>query len=183
MANKLQQTLLPIKLEASEERLSSLAGLVVVEEMAQALGVWEMIDEQFPKPGTRGYKASEFIKPLVCMLSAGGRSLEHVRELRAEQEVLSKFGLKRRPDAGTTGDWLRRQGAKGGIAAVCRINKKLISEYLANQGEELTLDVDATIIEADKQQAQWTYKKIRGYQPMMDLCQRGVRTSRVSRGE
>lgn len=167
MANKLQQTLLPIKLEASEERLSSLAGLVVLEEMAQALGLWEMIDERFPAPGTRGYKASEVIKPLVWMLTAGGRSLEHVRELRAEQEVLSKFGLKRLPDAGTIGDWLRRQGAKGGITAVARINKRLISQYLTKQGEELRLDVDATIIEADKQQAHWTYKKIRGYQPMM----------------
>jgi hypothetical protein len=167
MANKLQQTLLPIKLEASQEKLSSLAGLVILEEMAQALGLWEMIDQQFPSPGTRGYKASEFIKPLVWMLSAGGRSLEHVRELRAEQEVLSKLGLKKVPDAGTIGDWLRRQGARGGTDALARINKMLISEYVANQGEELTLDVDATIIEADKQQAQWTYKKIRGYQPMM----------------
>ena len=34
MTKKLQQTLLPIKLEQSEEKLTSLAGLVVVEELA-----------------------------------------------------------------------------------------------------------------------------------------------------
>jgi len=34
--SKLQQTLLPIKLEASQERLTSLAGLMVVEELGQA---------------------------------------------------------------------------------------------------------------------------------------------------
>ena len=43
----------------------------------------------------------------------------------------------------------------------------MIAQYLAKQGEELTLDPDATIIEADTQEAQWTYKKTRGYQPMM----------------
>jgi hypothetical protein len=31
--NKLQQTLLPIKLEQSEERLTGLAGLITVEEL------------------------------------------------------------------------------------------------------------------------------------------------------
>jgi hypothetical protein len=168
MTNKVQQTLLPIKLEQSEEKLTSLAGLIVFEEMARAKGLWEMVDEQFLAPGSgRGYKPSEFIKPLVWMLSAGGRSLEHTRELRAEQEVLSKLGLKRVPDAGTTGDWLRRQGSKGGTQVVERIDEQMISQYLGNQGEEITLDVDATIIEADKRDAQWTYKKTRGYQPMM----------------
>jgi len=38
--NKVQQTLLPIKLEQREERLTSLAGLVVVEELATGAGVW-----------------------------------------------------------------------------------------------------------------------------------------------
>lgn len=183
MTNKVQQTLLPIKLEQSEEKLTSLAGLLVFEEMAQAKGLWKMVDEQFLTPGSgRGYKPSEFIKPLVWMLTAGGRSLEHMRELKAEQEVLSKLGLKRVPDAGTTGDWLRRQGSKGGTQVVDRINEQMISQYLGNQGEEITLDVDATIIEADKREAQWTYKKIRGYQPMMAYVNE-VCAQRVPRGE
>lgn len=38
--NKLQQTLLSIKLEASAERLTSLAGLLVVEELGRAKGLW-----------------------------------------------------------------------------------------------------------------------------------------------
>jgi len=168
MGKKLQQTLLPIKLEHSEEKLTSLAGLIVLEEWAQAKGLWESVDEEFIGPGSgRGYKASELVRPLVWMLTAGGRSLEDVRELRAEQEVLSRYGMERVPDAGTTGDWLRRQGRRGGTQAAERINQKLMAKYLAKQSEELTLDPDATIIEANKQEAQWTYKKIRGYQPMM----------------
>ena len=50
--NKVQQTLLPIKLEQSEERLTSLAGLVVVEELARAKGLWRRVDELFPGPGS-----------------------------------------------------------------------------------------------------------------------------------
>jgi hypothetical protein len=168
MTQKVQQTLLGIKLERSEEKLTSLAGLVVMEEMARARGLWEMVDKEFEAPGSgRGYKASEVIKPLVWLLSAGGRSLEHLRELREEQEVLSKLGLERIPDGGTTGDWLRRHGARGGAEAASRVNEEMISEYLDRQDEEITLDVDATIIEAEKREAQWTYKKTRGYQPMM----------------
>ena len=48
------------------------------------------------------------------MLHAGGRRLEDLRELRAEQEVLEELGLEAVPDAGTVGDWLRRQGREGG---------------------------------------------------------------------
>ena len=102
--NKLQQTLLPIKLEKSEERLTSLAGLIVVEELARAKGLWRRVDELFPKPGSgRGYRASAYVKPLVWVLQAGGRRLEDVRGLRAEHEVLRRLGLDELPsaDAGT----------------------------------------------------------------------------------
>ncbi|HVB29497.1 MAG TPA: hypothetical protein VNG91_06790 [Terriglobia bacterium] len=58
--NKLQQTLLPIKLEAVEERLTSLAGLMGVAELARARGLWRRVDELLPPPGSgRGYRASE----------------------------------------------------------------------------------------------------------------------------
>ena len=69
---KVQQSILPIKLEASKERLTSLAGLVLVEELARAKGLWRRVDELFPAPGSgRGYQASEYVRPLVWMLHAG----------------------------------------------------------------------------------------------------------------
>jgi len=165
--NKLQQTLLPIKLEQSEERLTSLAGLILVEELAQAKGLWRRVDELFPKPGSgRGYRASAYVKPLVWMLQAGGRRLEDVRELRAEQEVLRRLGLEELPSADALGDWLRRMGS-GGVEALGQLNRELVASSLAAGPDELTLDVDATIIEAQKQEAQWTYTKVKGYQPLL----------------
>jgi hypothetical protein len=45
MEASLPQLILPIKLERSSERLTSLGGLVVLEELARAVGLWE---GQFP---------------------------------------------------------------------------------------------------------------------------------------
>src|SRR6516164_4882388 len=77
MQESLPQLILPIKLERSPERLTSLGGLVVLEELARAAGVWEKVDRRVegPKSG-RGYQPHEFVQPLVWMLHAGGRRLE-----------------------------------------------------------------------------------------------------------
>jgi hypothetical protein len=166
--SKLQQRLLPIKLELSGERLTSMTGLVLVEELGQAKGVWRRVDELFGPPGSgRGYQASEYVRTLVWLLHAGGRRLEDVRELRAEQAVLKQLGLRRLPSSDALGDWLRRQGDGAGVAAVQQLNEELLQSYLGSLGEELTLDPDATIIEAEKREAEWTYKKVKGYQPQL----------------
>jgi hypothetical protein len=167
METSLPQLILPIKMEKSEEHLTSLGGLVVLEEMAQALKVWKRVDEHLKGPGSgRGYRPSAFVQPLVWMLHAGGRRLEDLRELRAEQEVLKELGLRAVPDAGTVGDWLRRQGERGG-ASLEQVNREVIQSALEQEGEEPILDVDATEIEADKEEAQWTYNHVKGYMPLV----------------
>jgi hypothetical protein len=167
MEASLPQLILPIKLEKSEEGLTSLGGLVVLEEMARALGVWQRVDAHLKGPGSgAGYRPSEFVQPLVWMLHAGGRRLEDLRELRAEQEVLKELGLGAVPDAGTVGDWLRRQG-EDGAAGLERVNPELIPRALEQEGEELALDVDATEVEAEKQEAKWTYNHVQGYMPLL----------------
>ena len=44
----------------------------------------------------------------------------------------------------------------------------------------MTLDVDATEIEAEKQEAQWTYHHVQGLHAAGGVCGRGVRGARVS---
>jgi hypothetical protein len=100
------------------------------------------------------------------MLHAGGRRLEDVRELRAEHGVLRQLGLEELPSADALGDWLRRMGRRG-VEALGPVNRELVASVLAAGREELTLDVDATIIEAEKQEAEWTYAKVKGYQPLV----------------
>jgi len=166
MERSLAQLILPIKIENSSERLTSLGGLVV-EELARGVGLWEGADRALegPKSG-RGYQPRQFVRALVWMLHAEGRRLEDLRELRAEQEVLKELGLEAMPEAGTVGDWLRRQG-EAGAEAMQQANQKVIAGCLAAEWEELILDVDATEIEAEKQEAAWTYHHVQGYMPML----------------
>jgi Transposase DDE domain group 1 len=167
MERSLAQLILPIKIENSSERLTSLGGLVVLEELARGVGLWEEVDRvlEGPKSG-RGYEPRKFVRALVWLLHAGGKRLEDLRELRAEQEVLKELGLETVPDAGTIGDWLRRQG-QAGAEAMQQVNQKLIESCLGQESEELILDVDATEIEAEKQEAAWTYHHVQGYMPLL----------------
>jgi Transposase DDE domain group 1 len=171
MEASLPQLILPIKLEKSRERLTSLSGLLVLEELARALGVWEEVDGvlEGPKSG-RGYGPREFVQALVWMLHGGGRRLEDLRELGAEREVLEELGLEAVPDAGTVGDWLRRQG-KRGVEGIDRVSRRLARRALESEAGEVTLDVDATQIEAEKQEAAWTYHKVKGYMPLLGYAQ------------
>jgi len=167
MEQSLPQLILPIKLERSSERLTSLGGLVVLEELARAVGGWEEVERvlEGPKSG-RGYRPREFVQALVWMLHAGGRRLEDLRELGAEQEVLGELGLEGVPDAGTVGDWLRRQG-RAGAEAIQQVSRRLVEACLRSEPEEVILDVEATQIEAEKQEAQWTYNHVQGYMPWL----------------
>ena len=77
----------------------------------RTVGLWEEMDRRMKGPPSgRGYEPHAFVQGAVWMLHAGGRRLEDLRELRAEQEVLRAMGLEVAPEAETVGGWLRRQG-------------------------------------------------------------------------
>ena len=67
------------------------------------------------------------------------------------------------------GDWLRRVGKDGrGLKGLARVNKHEVAEVLWRDNRaEYTLDADAPVIEAGKEEAKWTYKKQKGYQPLV----------------
>ncbi len=54
-----------------------------------------------------------------------------------------------------------------GVEALGQVNRELVADTLEGAPGELTLDVDASIIAAGKQEAEWTYAKVKGYQPML----------------
>ncbi len=48
------------------------------------------------------------------------------------------------------------------------VNEEVAGEILLKDEEEqYTLDADATVIETEKKDAQWTYKKVKGYQSIL----------------
>ena len=158
----LPEEVFPFDLERTDEPLVARGGLVVPHQMAKALGLPGKIDQELPAPGSgRGLPPSAYVVPLLLMLHGGGRAMEDLRELRAEASLQKLLHIKRIPASCTVGDWLRRMGKDGrGLAGLEKVNGHLVEQVLVRKAtEEYTLDLDGTIIEAEKEAAQWTYQK------------------------
>jgi hypothetical protein len=173
MKKKLRQGVLPFRIVQSDEPLVARGGLVLPYEMAKAMKLPEVIDRELPAPGSGHPPAadgpSKFVIPLVLMLHGGGKKLEDLREIKGEVALKELVGMKEMPASSTIGDWLRRMGQDArGLPGLARVEKHGVAEVLRRDTRtEYTLDVDATVIEAEKEAAQWTYKKEKGYQPLL----------------
>lgn len=165
----IRQGILPFKLEKTEAELTSRSGLAVCAEVWRALGVEADIGRMFPAPGSnRGYAAWSYVEPLLLMLTGGGRHIEDLREIRDDKALRRVLGLEKMPSLSTFGDWLWRQGQGEGIDSMEEVNRRLARKILSRDRKGFyTLDVDATVIEADKREAKWTYKHVKGYQPIL----------------
>jgi len=135
-------------------------------EMAKALRLPQVVDREMPAPGSgHSYRPWQFVMSLVLMLHGGGRKLADMREIEAEASLRGLLDMERLPARSTLGDWLRRMGeGKAGLSGLGRVNRHLVSQVLERDSRtEYTLDADATVIEAEKAEARWTYKKEKGY--------------------
>ena len=169
----IRQTIFGFKLEKTEEELTAQGGLSLLAEYNHGMGLKKLVDRYLPVAGSnRGYAPSVFADTLVLMLQGGGRSLEDTRELNRESALLGLLGREDIPDPATLGDWLRRMGdpATGGKGlaglGVVRdeINRRILRRDVR---KEYTLDADATFVEGEKRDAQWSYLKAKGYMPML----------------
>jgi len=165
----LQQGILPFKLERTDELITPRSGLVLFAELVRRFQVERRVERHFPRPGSnRGYEAWSYVEPLLLMLEGGGRHVEDLREIQEDAALRSLVGLKKMPSVSTFGDWLARAGAQGGTEAMRLVNEEVAGRIFTRLAEpDYTLDVDTTVIESEKKEAAWTYKKVRGYQPML----------------
>jgi hypothetical protein len=173
----LAQGILPFKIEHTEELITPRSGLALFAEVIQTLKVEQKVRDAFPQPGSnRGYETWAYIEPLLLMLEGGGRHIEDLREIRDDRTLRRLVNLRRMPSLSTFGDWLVRQGGRGGVEAMGKVDEEVAEVILRRLATpEYTLDVDATVIEAEKKEAQWTYKKVKGYQPMLGfLAENGI---------
>lgn len=137
------------------------------------MGLRELADRHMPEPGSnRGYLPSAFVDSLVLMLQAGGRRIEDVRELRQEAPLLKLIGREEIPDPDTIGDWLRRMGDhrdnQAGLRGLGVVRDTINHRILRRDSiTDYTLDVDATQVEGEKQDAQFTYQGVKGYMPLL----------------
>ena len=160
--------ILSYKLETTNDLLSSRAGLLTVAQMMDSLRLDERIDHHFPAPrSNRGYQPSVFIKTLMLMQHEGSFRLDDVRHIQEDDALRTVLGIDQLPQATTLGDWLRRMGAQPQIRdAWVKVNQALLQSAL-HRCKQVTLDIDATEIVADKADAAWTYNKNKGFMPMV----------------
>jgi len=173
----MSQTVLSFKLEKTNDEISSQAGLALFGEFIDGLGLSGLLDRHLPGPGSAvGYQPSQFVVPLVLMLHGGGRSLEDLRQIRLDAGLRELLGLDKLPSSDATGDWLRRMGAGDGLAGLGRSNRDFSRRVLRSEKHtDYTLDIDASQVVAEKQEAKWTYKGERGYMPIVGhLAQNGL---------
>ena len=98
------QTVLPFKLDTTPDTLTAQAGLVLFGEYLHAMGVPGSFDRELPGPlNPVGYKFSAYGVSLVLMLQGGGRSLEDLRMLRADEGLRSLLNLTVMPSSDATG--------------------------------------------------------------------------------
>ena len=165
----IRQRILPFKLEITKDMITSHAGLSLFGEFVVGLGMLDEVDRQLPKPGSgAGYKASEYIYPILLTLNGGGRSLEDTREIRNDEGLRELLPLERFPSSDAIGDWLRRMSHNGGLTGLGKVNRMLMKRAMKKDDIKwYTLDIDATGIMSEKESAKMTYKGFKGYMPMV----------------
>jgi hypothetical protein len=173
----IRQTILPFKIEMTKDIITPHAGLALLGEFAVGLGLLQSVDRYLPKPGSgAGYQPSAYVFPLILMLNGGGRSLEDIRQIRADEGLREILPLERVPSSDALGDWLRNMGINGGLSGLEHVNRRLLKRGMKHDGiKGYTLDIDATGIEAEKQTATMTYKGFKGYMPIVGhLAENGL---------
>ena len=187
------RNVLPFKLQATAELLTANAGLAVFGEFARGVGVARWVEQYLPAPGSAiGYAAADYVTPLMLMLCGGGRSLEDLRQIYADDGLRLLLKLDHTPSTDAVGDWLRRMGqAKGqgmgaGLSGLGQVNQRIVAQRLrqmeraeraertvnagntrSSESTKHTLDIDASQIVAEKEAAKWTYKGEQGYMPIV----------------
>lgn len=136
-----------VQIAPSMQQLTAHAGLVLVRELAERLGLRQLLDQITVKERRRGYTPAQAILALCETLIVGGESLDDVELLRGDgaQEALRGHGL---PEATTLGRFLRRF-TLGHLGQLNRALDRLferVSPLLA-RGELVTLDLDSTYVE------------------------------------
>ncbi len=101
----LSQTLMPFKLDSTQDTLTAEAGLVLFGEYLHAMNLPGCLDRDLPGPAHRsGYPPAAYGVPLVLMLPGGGRSLEDMRMLRSDEGLRTVLNLAVIPSSDARGD-------------------------------------------------------------------------------
>jgi hypothetical protein len=150
--------------------LSNHAGIVLLRELAQRLGVAAQLDDQLQvKERARGYTEAESLLALVWSQILGGSCLSDLNVLRGDQGTQALLGLTSVIAPTTAGEFLRKFDL-GQITALRHELSVLAARVRPwQQSETVTLDFDPSIYEqcsTRKQGSRKAYNGQVGYAPL-----------------
>ena len=161
-------TILPYELARTSDSLTSRGGLVVVLEMMNHLKLEPVVNRFFSSSlSPRAYGSWRYIQTLMLIFHDELPSFDHVEQLNQDPALLSVLPYGQFPKATSLGAWLRRSGQNStDLRGVVELNRHVLSSALW-KCQEVTLDINATEIVANKTSADYTYKGNKGYMPMV----------------
>jgi len=180
------QGILPFQLIADHSKvlITSFGGLPLVMETFRALGLPQSVDKHVPvlqRPGK--YEEADYVESFLSLFAAGGDCLDDFHLLR-QDAALQKLGLKV-PSAEAARFFLNafheEEALQGRVShqafipeetelleGLGEVNRDLLRKATAReQPWKATIDLDATVMESDKREAEYTYLGCRGYQPVV----------------
>jgi Transposase DDE domain. len=152
------------------ERLTSHAGVVLLQDFARRLGVAQVLDEELGvKTRERGYPESEAVGSLVYNTILGGTCLSDLEVLRGDQGTQELLGAERVLAPTTAGEFLRKF-AIGDVHDLQRVNLRLQARVRPRQtATTCTIDLDSSIYEqasTHKEGSTKAYNGEIGYHPL-----------------
>ena len=162
------------------------AGASLLVELYRRAKLGEVADKVLPtKRSTKGLTQGQMVESFVLVSALGGECLEDLKHLRNDKGMEAILGY-RMPASETARQWLDKfhdeglmadrpaQGSfvpreSSGLAALNEIRRRGVVSYVnaIHPGNEVTLDVDAHLVETEKANARYCYEGHKAFQPIV----------------
>jgi hypothetical protein len=168
-----------------KEESTAFGGAGLLIELYRQAGIGQEADRSLPqKRSARGLRPGQMVESFVLLSVLGGECIEDMERLRQDGGLGVVLGYTP-PAPETARQWLDRfhdeeqdvgrpvQGSflpkeSLGLVGLREVNRRVIQAYVqaVQPGGEVTLDVDAHLVETSKANAQYCYQGYKAYQPI-----------------
>ncbi len=169
-----------------KEETTSFGGVGLLAELYRQCGASAAAEQALSrKRSSQGLRQGQMVESFVLLSALGGDCIEDMERLREDEGLAILLGYKP-PAPETARQWLdrfhqeelmRERPAQGsflpteseGLEGLREVNTRVIRAYVEAKkpAVEVTLDVDAHLVETRKGNAQYCYEGYKAYQPMV----------------
>ncbi len=163
------------------------AGVALLVELGRVSGVMGAAEKHLPpKKNPKGLSHAQMVESFVLLSALGGECVDDLDPLRRDRGLSAIVGYDL-PAASTGRQWLERvfheeallaqrpllgsfiPQESAGLSGLGAVRDHSVRAYVSSvkPAREVTLDVDAHLVESSKREAMPTYEGFRGYQPML----------------